>query len=55
VHCLDAGGIPVPEAVGLEAVLAGLREMHSDDDRLLGAAAGVFDALLATPAEGRHT
>ena len=53
VHCLDAGGIPVPEAVGLEAVLAGLREMHHDDDRLLAAAAGVFDALLATPVEGR--
>ncbi len=53
VHCLDAGGIPVPEAVGLEAVLAGLREMHHDDDRLLAAAAGVFDALLATPTEGR--
>lgn len=53
VHCLDAGGIPVPEAVGLEAVLAGLREMHDDDDRLLAAAAGVFDALLATPTEGR--
>lgn len=55
VHCLDAGGIPVPEAVGLEAVLAGLREMHNDDDRLQAAAAGVFDALLATPTEGRKT
>lgn len=53
VHYLDAGGIPVPEASGLEAVLAGLRELHADDDALLRAASTVFDALLATPAEGR--
>jgi hypothetical protein len=52
VHYLDVGGIPVPEAVGLEAVLAGLRELHADDDRLAAAAAAVFDALLAAPADG---
>jgi hypothetical protein len=46
VHYLDVGGIPVPEAVGLEAVLAGLRELHPDDDRLAAAAAAVFDAVL---------
>ncbi|HSW08023.1 chromate resistance protein ChrB domain-containing protein [Aquabacterium sp.] len=50
VHYLDIGGIPVPEAAGLEAVLAGLREVHADDDRLTDAAAAVFDALYATPA-----
>lgn len=50
VHYLDVGGIPVPEAAGLEAVLAGLRELHPDDDRLVAAAAGVFDALFAQPA-----
>jgi hypothetical protein len=49
VHYLDIGGIPVPEAVGLEAVLAGLREVHADDDRLTAAAAAVFDALYAAP------
>jgi hypothetical protein len=49
VHYLDVGGIPVPEAAGLEAVLAGLREVHADDDRLLAAAAAVFDALYAAP------
>jgi hypothetical protein len=49
VHFLDVGGIPVPQAAGLEAVLAGLRELHGDDHRLLQAAAGVFDALYATP------
>ncbi len=49
VHFLDIGGIPVPEAAGLEAVLAGLREVHSDDDQLRLAAAAVFDALHAAP------
>lgn len=50
VHYLDVGGIPVAEAAGLEAVLAGLREMHADDDALASAAAAVFDALYAAPA-----
>lgn len=49
VHFLDIGGIPVPEAPGLEAVLAGLREVHADDDQLTLAAAAVFDALYAAP------
>jgi hypothetical protein len=49
VHFLDAGGIPVPEAAGLESVLAGVRELHADDDALVVAAAAVFDALYAAP------
>ena len=49
VHYLDAGGIPVPEAAGLEVVLSGLRALHADDDRLLAAAGAVFDALYASP------
>ncbi len=49
VHYLDAGGIPVAEAAGLETVLAGLRELHTDDDQLVAAAAAVFDALHAAP------
>ncbi len=49
VHYLDVGGIPVAEAAGLEAVLAGLREVHADDDTLATAAAAVFDALYAAP------
>lgn len=49
VHYLDAGGIPVPEAAGLERVLSGLRELHADDDALAAAAAAVFDALYAAP------
>ena len=49
VHYLDAGGIAVSQAAGLEAVLAGLREIHANDDDLVQAAATVFDALYALP------
>ena len=49
VHYLDAGGIPVPEAAGLDGVLAGLRALHADDDGLTAAAATIFDALYAAP------
>jgi hypothetical protein len=49
VHFLDVGGIPVAEAAGLELVLAGLREVHTNDDALAQAAALVFDALYAAP------
>lgn len=51
VHYLDVGGIPVPEAAGLETVLAGLRALHADDDRLVEAAAAVFEALYAAPGD----
>jgi hypothetical protein len=47
VHYLDAGGIPAPQAAGLEAILSGLREVHSDDDALVQASNAVFDALYA--------
>ncbi|MGJ7495898.1 chromate resistance protein ChrB domain-containing protein [Variovorax sp. RT4R15] len=53
VHYLDVGGIPVPEATGLEAVLSGLRALHANDDRLLQAACEVFDALHAAPEAGQ--
>ncbi|MCZ4306947.1 chromate resistance protein [Zoogloeaceae bacterium G21618-S1] len=46
VHYLDVGGVQPPEAVGVESVLAGLRDAVADDDALLTAASGVFDALL---------
>lgn len=51
VHFLDIGGIPVPEAAGLEVVLSGLREVHADDDALTLAATAVFDALYAAPGQ----
>ncbi len=47
VHYLDAGGIPVAQAAGLEAILGGLREMHADDDALIKTTGAVFDALYA--------
>ncbi|MBT0962875.1 chromate resistance protein ChrB domain-containing protein [Denitromonas iodatirespirans] len=46
VHYLDVGGVQPPEAVGVESVLAGLRDSIGDDDALLAAAGAVFDALL---------
>jgi hypothetical protein len=46
IHYLDVGGIPVPEATGLAAILDGLRRREADDDQLLVAALPVFDALL---------
>lgn len=45
VHFLDVGGVPVPEAAGIEAVLRGLRAAAADDDKLLGEARRVFDGL----------
>jgi len=45
VHCLDVGGVPVAEAPGIEAVLAGLRAAAGDDDTLLREASRVFDGL----------
>ena len=53
VHYLDAGGIPVVEAAGLEAILGGLREVHADDDALIKATGAVFDALYANAAKSK--
>lgn len=48
VHYLDVGGVQPPEAAGVEAVLAGLRQSLTDDDALLASASNVFDGLLTT-------
>lgn len=48
VHGLDAGGVLSPESVGVERVLAGMRDAIADDDQLLQVAAGVFEGLLTT-------
>ncbi len=45
VHCLDVGGVPVAEAIGIEAVLTGLRAAAPNDDKLLTEAGRVFDGL----------
>ncbi|WP_147406371.1 chromate resistance protein ChrB domain-containing protein [Pseudomonas monteilii] len=55
VHYLDVGGIQPPEAVGIERVLAGLREAITDDDQLLLTARGIFDGLLTAFASEENT
>jgi hypothetical protein len=47
VHFLDVGGIPVPDAKGLEAVLKGAKERSRSDDALLTEAMRTFDHLYA--------
>ncbi|HET7198527.1 MAG TPA: chromate resistance protein ChrB domain-containing protein [Burkholderiales bacterium] len=45
VHFLDVGGIPVPDARGLETLLRGARERAKSDDALLTEAMRTFDLL----------
>jgi hypothetical protein len=45
VHFLDVGGIPVPEANGLETMLKGAKEKAHGDDALLAEAMRTFDLL----------
>ena len=44
IHYLDAGGVPVPEAIGLDAILRGAKQ-SLDDDNLVNEAAKVFQFL----------
>lgn len=48
VHFLDAGGIPVAEAHGLEMILKGMRERCTDDDQLFQEASRIFDDLYSS-------
>lgn len=45
VHFLDVGGIPVPDATGLETLLKGAKEKARGDDALLAEAMRTFDLL----------
>ena len=45
VHFLDVGGIPVPDAKGLETMLRGIKEKARGDDALLAEAMRIFDHL----------
>ncbi|MCC6193774.1 MAG: chromate resistance protein [Burkholderiales bacterium] len=45
VHFLDVGGIPVPDAKGLETMLKGAREKARSDDALLAHSMRAFDLL----------
>lgn len=53
VHYLDVGGAQPPESIGVESVLAGLRDTIQDDDQLLTMACSVFDGLLVTYAKAQ--
>jgi hypothetical protein len=44
IHYLDAGGVPVPEAIGLEAMLRGAQRSF-EDDSLVNEAAKLFQFL----------
>ncbi|MDQ1363507.1 MAG: hypothetical protein QG652_1368 [Pseudomonadota bacterium] len=48
VHVLDAGGLPVAEAAGLERLLQGMYNRISDDDALLAAAETLFNDLYSS-------
>jgi len=43
VHFLDVGGIPVPDAKGLETMLRGIKEKARNDDALAAEAMRIFD------------
>jgi hypothetical protein len=45
VHFLDVGGIPVPDATGIETMLKGAKEKARGDDALLTEAMRTFDLL----------
>jgi len=50
VHFLDAGGIPVADARGLETILRGIAEKARSDDERASKACGVFDYFYAAHA-----
>jgi hypothetical protein len=54
VHFLDVGGIPVPDAKGLETLLRGAKERARDDDALLAESMRVFDLLHSAYRTGPH-
>jgi len=43
VHFLDVGGIPAPDATGLETLLKGIKQKARSDDELLAEAMRIFD------------
>lgn len=53
VHYLDVGGVPVPEATGFAAILAGARARLPDDDALLEQIGKVLDSLYTTYADNQ--
>lgn len=51
VHCIDVGGVPLPEAQGLVAILTGVRARLTKDDALLAEGMKIFDSLYITYSE----
>ena len=51
VHYLDVGGVPVPEASGVVALLGGMRKAAGSDDAMLAQAGKLFDHLYASFSE----
>lgn len=51
VHFLDVGGIPIPDARGLETVLKGVKEKARDDDALLAEAMRILDLFYSAYAK----
>ena len=45
MHFLDIGGIPVPDAKGLETMLKGARDRARTDDAFLADSMRAFDLL----------
>ena len=55
VHYLDVGGVPVPEAPGFAAIMAGARTLQPDDDALLEAMTPILDSLYAAYSQPEAT
>lgn len=51
VHQLDVGGVPVAEAAGVAAIVAGVRAGHTSDELVLKSVIPIFDALYANYSE----
>lgn len=54
VHFLDVGGLSVPEAAGLAAIIAGARALQAGDDALLEHITPVLDSLYQTYSTSAH-
>jgi len=51
VRYLDVGGIPVPDAKGLETLLRGIKEKTTDDDARLAESTRIFDLFYSAYAK----
>lgn len=47
IHYLDVGGIATPDAPGIETLIRGIKQRHSDDDAVLKRSGALFDDFYA--------